>query len=92
MDLREIGWGVGWKRVSWLRIGIDCGLFEHGDERSGSGPTDLVPKLKHGDRRDQPLYTLFSPVPCKESHSNDVRTAAGDNELTLSLLTQYSPD
>jgi hypothetical protein len=40
-NLREIGCGI-WSGFSWLRIGPVAGCFEHGDEPSVSGPTELV--------------------------------------------------
>jgi hypothetical protein len=39
------GW---WSGSSWLRIGTE-GSFEHGDERSGSGASELVSKACYKD-------------------------------------------
>jgi hypothetical protein len=35
MDLTEVGWGA-WTGSMWLRIGIEAGCCECGDEPSGS--------------------------------------------------------
>jgi hypothetical protein len=50
MDLREIGWGGGWSRFTWLRIGIAGGCCECGDEPSASGATELIYSTALGER------------------------------------------
>jgi hypothetical protein len=37
MDCQEIGWGMGWTKLMWLRIGTGGeGPSEHGNDPSGS--------------------------------------------------------